>query len=40
MEPDGRETVLAANVLTNLTEFQFTMIGGEANDPGLVFKKQ
>jgi tetratricopeptide (TPR) repeat protein len=39
MEPDAGGTMLAEIDLTNPSQFVFKMIGGEANDPGLQFKK-
>lgn len=39
LEPDAGGTMLAEIDLTNPSQFLFRMIGGEAKDPGLQFKK-
>ena len=39
LEPNSGGTMLAEVNLTNPSQFVFKMIGGEANDPGLQFKK-
>jgi tetratricopeptide (TPR) repeat protein len=40
MEPDAGGTMLAEIDLKSPSSFQFTMMGGEANDPGLQFAKK
>jgi len=39
LEPDTGGTMLAQVDFTNPSQFQFKMIGGDANDQGLQFKK-
>lgn len=39
LEPDAGGTMLAEIDLTNASQFLFKMIGGDAKDPGLKFKK-
>ena len=37
MEPDSGGTMIATIVFSDDTQFQFKMVGGEPNDPGLMF---
>ena len=39
MEPDAGGTMLAEIDFSSPSKFTFKMVGGEANDPGLVFMK-
>ena len=39
LEPDSGGTMLAEGDITNPSQFLFKMIGGDAKDPGLQFKK-
>lgn len=40
LEPDAGGTMLAEVDFTSPTQFQFKMITGDTNDPGLMFKKK